>query len=104
MKWPCSRCPAMEEARSSRKTCTQRRGDLPTVMEGIRPPRGAIRGARSSRRCHRLRKTRKVAPLQREKQPVTPVVTKLFKTFPEFEVSSRGNKRGGTGSPKPSAR
>ncbi|CAI5785277.1 Hypothetical predicted protein [Podarcis lilfordi] len=75
----------MEEARSSRKTCTQRRGDLPTVMEGIRPPRGAIRGARSSRRCHRLRKTRKVAPLQREKQPVTPVVTKLFKTFPEFE-------------------
>ncbi|CAI5785268.1 Hypothetical predicted protein [Podarcis lilfordi] len=52
---------------------------------GIRPSRGAIGGAQCSRRCHRLRKNRKVAPLQREKKLMPPVVLKLFETLPKPE-------------------
>ncbi|CAI5785225.1 Hypothetical predicted protein [Podarcis lilfordi] len=58
---------------------------------------------RQMRSFLQVKRSNKVALLQNKEPPVTPVVPKLFMTVPKPEVSTGGNKRGGSGSPRPSA-
>ncbi|CAI5785224.1 Hypothetical predicted protein [Podarcis lilfordi] len=79
---------------------------IPEIQEEGRISGLVLRGTewlRQMRSFLQVKRSNKVALLQNKEPPVTPVVPKLFMTVPKPEVSTGGNKRGGSGSPRPSA-